>query len=216
MGYSHWTGPVVSAAGFVVGPIDGSGDVVTGVYGGAGTAASPLSLGTTADQKAYANYMTVAATTGDTRLTYDKLTFTGAGSGETIRAFSVVNGATAAVGGTINGIHASLEIDGTGGAISGAGNAIRATLGGTAATPGGTLAAVQLDSNFATGVSVPATAAFLRVTDTNTGKIPNLLSLPAPSAGTIFQAKSAGTTMTHAIKINAAGTTYYLMVSDTL
>jgi len=215
MGYSHWTGPVVSAAGFVIGPIDGSGDVVSGTYGGAGTAASPIDLGTTADQKAFANYMTVGATTGDTRLLYNKLTFTGAGSGETIRAFSRVNGATAAVGGTVNGIHASLEIDGTGGAISGAGNAIRATLGGTSVTPGGTIAAIQLDSNFASGVTVPATASFLRVTDTNTAKIPNLLNLPAPSASTIFQTKTAAA-VSHVIKMNAAGTTYYIMVSDTL
>lgn len=211
MGATHFTGPVVSAAGFVT----GSSDVTSGTYGGGGTSTSPISLGTTADQKMYANYATTAATTGDTRLAYDKLTFTAAGSGETLRAFSVVNGATAAVGGTVNGAHISLEVDGTGGAISGAGNALRATLGGTAATPGGTLSAIQLDSNFASGVTLPANTAFLRVTDTNTTKIPNLLSLPAPSNGTIFQAKS-NAAVTHCIKINAAGTTYYLMVSNTL
>jgi len=211
MGYTHFTGPVVSFAGFIV----GDQDATSGTYGGGGTNASPISLGTTADQKLVAYYATTAATTGDTRLQYGKLTFTAAGSGETLRAFSVVSGATAAVGGTVNGAHISLEIDGTGGAISGAGNAIRATLGGTSATPGGTLAAIQLDSNFATGVTLPGNTAFLRVTDTNTTKIPNLLSLPAPSAGTIFSAKTAAA-VTHVIKINAAGTTYYLMVSDTL
>ena len=215
MGKSHFTGPVVSGGGFIVGTVPGGTDATAGTYGGAGTSAAPISLGTTADQKMFANYATVAATTGDTRLQYNKLTFTAAGSGEVQRSFAVVNGATAAVGGTINGIHASLEIDGTGGAISGAGNAIRATLGGTSATPGGTLAAIQLDSNFASGVTLPATAAFLRVTDTNTVKVPNFLNLPAPSAGTIFQAKSAAA-VTHCIKMNAGGTTYYIMVSDTL
>lgn len=214
MGYSHWTGPVVSAAGFIVGPIDGSGDIVTGTYGGSGTNASPLSLGTTADQKMYANYVTTAATTGDTRLQYNKLFFTAAGSGEVERAFAVVDNATAAVGGTVNGIHASLEINGASGAVSGAGNAIRATLGGTATTPGGTLAALQLDSNWDAGASVPATASFIRVTDTNTGKIPNLLNLPAPSAGTIFRAKTAAA-VTHVIKCVANGVAYYIMVSDT-
>lgn len=211
MGATHFSGPVVSAAGFIT----GSSDSTAGVYGGAGTAAAPISLGTTADQKMIAYYATTAATTGDTRLQYDKLTFTAAGSGETLRAFSVVSGATAAVGGTVNGAHISLEIDGSGGAISGAGNALRATLGGTSASPGGTLAAIQLDSNFASGVTLPATTAFLRVTDTNTVKIPNLLSLPAPSAGTIFSTKTAAA-VSHVIKINAAGTTYYIMVSDTL
>lgn len=211
MGATHFSGPVVSGAGFVVGTVDAT----AGVYGGGGTNAAPINLGTTADQKMYANYATVAATTGDTRLVYDKLTFTAAGSGETLRAFSVVDGATAAVGGTVNGAHISLEINGTGGAISGAGNAIRATLGGTSASPGGTLAAIQVDSNFATGVTLPGNTAFIRVTDTNTTKIPNLLSLPAPSAGTIFQTQTAAA-VSHCIKINAAGTTYYIMVSDTL
>ena len=208
---THFSGPVVSAAGFIT----GSSDSTSGVYGGAGTAASPINLGTTANQKMYANYATVAATTGDTRLTYDKLTFTAAGSGETLRAFSVVSGATAAVGGTVNGAHISLEIDGSGGAVSGAGNALRATLGGTSATPGGTLAAIQVDSNFATGVTLPGNTAFIRVTDSNTTKIPNLLSVPAPSAGTIFQTKTAAA-VSHVLKMNAAGTTYYIMVSDTL
>lgn len=213
MADTHFTGPVWSAGGFFVG--DGSVTPV-GEVGGVGTSAAPYDMGTTADQKLLANYATVAATTGDTRLTYDKLTFTGVGgSGETLRAFSVVSNVTAASGGTVNGAHISLEIDGASGKVSGAGNALRATLGGTAAAPGGTLAAIQLDSNFATGVTLPGTAAFLRVTDSNTTKIPNLLSLPAPSASTIFQAKSAAA-VTHCIKINAAGTTYYIMVSDTL
>lgn len=210
MAETHFSGPVVSAAGFIT----GSSDTTSGVYGGAGTSASPVSLGTTPDLKMFANYATVAATTGDTRLSYNKLTFTAAGSGETLRAFSVATGTNVATGGTVNGAHISLEIDGTG-SVSGAGNALRATLGGTSAAPGGTLAAIQLDSNFATGVTLPGNTAFLRVTDTNTTKIPNLLSLPAPAGGTIFQAKSAAA-VTHCIKINAAGTTYYIMVSDTL
>lgn len=210
MADTHFTGPVWSANGFFVG--DGS-VAAAGTIGGVGTAAAPYSMGTTADQKLFANYATVAATTGDTRLTYDKLTFTGAGgSGETLRAFSVVTGAGAAAGGTINGAHVSTEIDDTG-TISGAANALRATIGGTAASPGGTLAALQLDSNFATGVTLPASAAFIRVTDSNTTKVGALLNLPAPATSTIFQAKSAAA-VTHVIKIVAAGTPYYIMVSN--
>lgn len=212
MADTHFTGPVWSANGFFVG--DGS-VAPAGSVGGVGTNTAPYSMGTTPDQKLLANYATVSATTGDTRLTYDKLTFAGAGgSGETLRAFSVVTGAGAAAGGTINGAHISTEINATG-TISGAANALRATLGGTATSPGGTLAAIQLDSNFATGVTLPGNTAFLRVTDTNTTKIPNLLSLPAPSNGTIFQAKSSAA-VSHCIKIDAAGTTYYIMVSATL
>lgn len=211
MADTHFTGPMWSANGFFVG--DGS---VTppGTLGGAGASASPYDLGTTANQKMYANYATSAATTGDTRLTYDKLTFSSTGSGETLRAFSVATGTNVATGGTVNGAHISLEIDGTG-KISGAGNAIRATLGGASAAPGGTLAALQLDSNFANGVTLPASTAFIRVTDSNTVKIGNLLNLPAPAGGTIFQAKSAAA-VTHVIKVIASGTPYYIMVSDTL
>ena len=43
----------------------------------------------------------------------------------------------------------------------------------------------------------------------------NLLNLPAPSAGTIFQTQTAAA-VSHCIKINAAGTTYYIMVSNAL
>ena len=41
-------------------------------------------------------YASTSATSGDTRLSYNKLTFTSTGSGETLRAFSVVTGAGAA------------------------------------------------------------------------------------------------------------------------
>jgi hypothetical protein len=157
-------------------------------------------------------YATTSATSGDTRLTYQKLTWTSTGSGEVVRGFAVVKGASGATAGTINGAHFSCEMQG--GSISGAANAVRATIGGTTAAPGGTLAALQLDSNFANGVTLPGTAAFMRVTDTNTVKVGSLLNIPAPATSTIFQAKSAAA-VTHVIKIVAAnGTPYYIMVSD--
>ena len=157
-------------------------------------------------------YGQTSAPTGDTRLNYQKLTFTSTGSGETLRAFSVVTGASAATGGTINGAHISTSVNGSG-TISGAANAIRATLGGSATTPGGTLSVIQLDSDFASGVTVTGTS-FLRVTDTNTTKIPNLLNLPNPASNTIFRAKTSAA-VTHVIKIiSADGTPYYMMVSD--
>ena len=54
---------------------------------------------------------------------------TSTGSGETLRAFTRVTAANAATGGTVNGAHISLSINGSG-TISGAGNALRVTLGG--------------------------------------------------------------------------------------
>ena len=190
MAITTFSGPVASQNGFI-----------------GGTATDPIVV--TTAQNINSSYATTSATTGDTRLAYDKLTFTAAGSGETIRAFSVVSGA-AAVGGTINGAHISMEVN-TGGSIGGAGNALRATLGGTATTQTGTLAVIQADTNFGAGVTVPSTASFIRVTDSGatTGAITNLFNLPSALVPT----KTAAA-VSHTIKIMVGSTPYYLMVSN--
>jgi hypothetical protein len=194
MATTTFSGPVVSQNGFST-----------------GSTSSPLTV-TTATNVDSA-YVTSSAATGDTRLSYQRLAFTSTGSGETYRALTQVTGVGAATGGTVNGAHISLSVNGSG-TISGAGNALRATLGGTSTTPGGTLAAIQLDSNFGAGVTLPATSAFMRVTDSGTVKVGSLLNLPAPASDTIFRAKAAAA-VTHVIKIVAAnGTPYYVMVSD--
>ena len=156
-------------------------------------------------------YATTSATSSDTRLTYQKLTFSSTGSGETIRAFSVVTGAGAAAGGTINGSHISTSINGSG-TIAGAANAIRATIGGSSTNPGGTLAALQLDSDFATGGTWSNTS-FLRVTNSGTGEVGNFAAMPAVSATGVFRAKVGSPVVTHTIPVTSGGTTYYVMVS---
>ena len=191
MAQTTFSGPVASQNGFI-----------------GGTSTDPIVVTTSGNISQ--SYATTSATSGDTRLSYNKLTFTAAGSGETLRAFSVVNTGTAAVGGTVNGAHISLEVD-TGGAVSGAGNALRATLGGTLAGQTGTLAVIQADTNFGAGVTVPSSASFIRVTDsgTTTGAITNLFNLPSA----LVPAKSAAA-VTHTIKIMVGSTPYYLMVSN--
>jgi hypothetical protein len=156
-------------------------------------------------------YATTSATSGDTRLTYQKLTFSSTGSGETFRAFSVVTGAGAATAGTINGSHISTSINGSG-TISGAANAIRATIGGSSTNPGGTLAALQLDSDFATG-GTWSNASFLRVTNSGSGEVGNFAAMPAVSATGVFRAKVGSPVVTHTIPVTSGGTTYYVMVS---
>jgi hypothetical protein len=156
-------------------------------------------------------YATTSATSGDTRLNYNKLTFTSTGSGETLRAFSVVTGAAAATAGTINGAHVSTSVN-TGGTISGAANAIRATIGGSSTNPGGTLAALQLDSDFASG-GTWSNASFLRVTNSGTGEVGNFALMPAVSATGVFRAKVGSPVVTHTIPVVSGGTTYYIMVS---
>ena len=192
MSQTTFSGPVQSLNGFI-----------------GGTSASPISV--TTAQNISSSYGTTSATTGDTRLNYSKLTFTSTGSGETIRSFSVVTGTNAATGGTINGSHISCSINGTG-TISGAANAIRATLGGSSTNPGGTLAALQLDSDFASG-GTWSNASFLRVTNSGTGEVGNFALMPAVSATGVFRVKVGSPVVTHTIPVISGGTTYYIMVS---
>jgi hypothetical protein len=193
MATTTFSGPVVSNNGFDT-----------------GTLASPLAV--TTAQNVNAAFATTSATTGDTRLSYNKLTFTSTGSGETLRAFSVVTGTAAATTGTINGAHISCEIDGASATISGAANAIRATLGGTDATPGGTLAVIQLDTNYSVNATLPANASFIRVSDSgaNTGEIPLFMNIETAPAATIAPAATSVTTVAKAIKVMVGGTVYYV------
>jgi hypothetical protein len=193
MALTTFSGPVRSLNGFI-----------------SGTATDPITV--TTAQNIDAAYATTSATTGDTRLNYSKLTFTSTGSGETLRAFSVVTSAGAAAGGTINGAHISLEVDGASASISGAANAIRATLGGTDATPGGTLAVIQLDTNYTVNATLPANAAFIRVSDSGsaTGEIPLFANIETGPAATIAPTASSVTTVSKAIKVMVGGTVYYV------
>ena len=191
MSQTTFSGPVTSLNGFT-----------------SGTSAAPVTTTTAANLSSF--YGSTSATSGDTRLVYDKLTFTGAGgAGETLRAFSVVTAAGAAAGGTINGAHISASINGSG-TIAGAANALRATLGGTSTNPGGTLAAIQADSDFATG-GTWTNSSFIRFTNSGTGTVDNLFNVPAAMVEASVVAASS-----HTIKIvDSAGTAYYLMASTT-
>jgi hypothetical protein len=194
MAQTTFSGPVKSDNGFI-----------------GGTASSPISVTTAGNVSS--SYATTSAATGDTRLNYEKLTFTSTGSGETIRAYSVVTGAGAAAGGTINGAHISMKVD-TGGTISGAANALRATVGASVAAPGGTLAALQLDTDFASGTSVSADSAFIRVTDSGAGagKMTRLMNI-ATGTG-VFTAATSSSTLAGGIKVRIAGADYFLVVAS--
>ena len=192
MSTTTFSGPVVSQNGFST-----------------GTSSDPLAV--TTAQNIDSSYATTSAATGDTRLSYNRLTFTSTGSGETFRALTRVTGANAATGGTVNGAHISASIN-TGGTISGAANALRATIGGTSTNPGGTLAALQLDSDFASGGTWTNTS-FLRVTNSGTGEVGNFAVMPEVSATGVFRAKVGSPVVTHTIPVTSGGTTYYIMVS---
>jgi hypothetical protein len=191
MAQTRFSGPVRSDNGFI-----------------GGTASDPISVTTAGNISS--SYATSSAASGDTRLQYSRLDITSTGSGETMRAFTRVTGANAATGGTVNGAHISLSINGSG-TVSGAGNALRLTLGGSSTNPGGTIAALQLDSDFASG-GTWTNASYIRCTNSGTGTIDTFAQLPNAMIAT----KSAAA-VTHVVAIkNASGTPYYLMVSDTL
>ena len=197
MAQTQFTGPVKSLNGFI-----------------SGTSSSPISV--TTAQNINAAYATTSATSGDTRLDYERLTFTSTGSGETLRAFSIVTGVGAAAGGTINGAHISTSINGSG-TISGAANALRATLGGSATTPGGTLAVLQLDTNYNSNVTLGSASAFIRISDSGsqTGEVQNFLNLASGPAATIVGTGTVGGTA-KAIKILIGGVAHYITVGTTL
>ena len=189
MGQTTFTGPVQSLNGFI-----------------SGTANDPIVVDTAGNISSA--YATAENTTGDVRLQYQRLTFTSTGSGETGRWLTRVTGANGATGGTINGGHISLSINGSG-TISGAGNALRVTLGGTSTNPGGTLAALQLDSDFASG-GTWTNASYIRCTNSGTGTIDTFAVLP----NAMIAVESAAA-VSHVIPIkNASGTPYYIMVSN--
>jgi hypothetical protein len=194
MALTTFSGPVKSLNGFI-----------------GGTATSPIAVTTAGNISE--SYATTSATTGDTRLSYNRLTFTSTGSGETFRALTRVTGANGATGGTINGAHISTSIN-TGGTISGAANAIRATIGAAVAAPGGTLAALQLDTDFASGTTLGAESAFIRVTDSGagTGKMTRLMNV---STGTgLFTAATSSSTLAGGLRVRIAGADYFLVVAS--
>ena len=164
MAITTFSGPVASQNGFI-----------------GGTSTDPIAVSTASNVSS--SYVTASNTTGDVRLNYSRLEFTSTGSGETARFLTRVTGANGATGGTINGAHISLSINGSG-TISGAGNALRVTLGGSSTNPGGTISAIQVDSDFATG-GTWTNASFLRFTNSGTGTIGTLFTAPAA----MFQTK---------------------------
>ena len=194
MARTTFSGPVASDNGFI-----------------SGSSTSPISVTTAGNISS--SYGKTTATTGDTRLVYDRLTFASTGSGETFRAYSVVTGAGAAAGGTINGAHISMKVD-TGGTISGAANALRATVGASVASPGGTLAALQLDTDFASGTTVSAASAFIRVSDSGagTGKLTRLMNIESGTG--VFTAATSSSTLAGGIKVRIAGADYFLVVAS--
>ena len=186
MAQTTFSGPVASQNGFI-----------------GGVLATPVAVTTAQNINSF--YGTTSAASGDTRLIYSRLAFTGAGAGETLRVFSVVTAAQGA-GQTTNGSHVSLSVN-TGGSISGAANALRATLGLQAGvSSGGTVAAIQADSDVGAGATLPSNASWIRFTNSGAGTgLSNLFNVPSTMV-----ANAVSVSATKTIKIvDSTGTAYY-------
>lgn len=174
------------------------------IFMGAGNATTRAAT-STADKRFMNFYTESTATSGDSRGIYWQHFLSGAGAtGDCARFFTKVN-ATGVAGGF--GVHATLQVqdDATTG-ITGLANGVRATLAAEAAsrTLGGTLAALQVDSDVATGNTLPATSYFIRAADNGAVKIANLLGFPAASS--FWNAGESATTAAGTIQCYVEGT----------
>jgi hypothetical protein len=189
-----------------------------GILAGSGASTGRTALGTTAGN-ALEFYLNATHTTGDMRGNYTNLTFSGVGgSGEALRAFGIVNGVTAATGGTVNGAHISLDFVGANAKISGAGNALRATFGisdAAATAVGGTCSTIQVDTFFDTAITVPNGFSFLRFTNSGVKVAANLFKLPnAINGAALLFSAHTDVAMTHSLRcVSEDGTVYYLMAT---
>jgi hypothetical protein len=183
--------------------------VPTALFLGMGNATNPE---TTADanKNFIGSWTKSTAATGDSRGAYLRHYLGAAGSGEALRAFCTATASGVAAGGTANGIHATMSLDASA-SISGQAHAIRATLAAAADTRtlNANLAVVNLDSDIATGNTVPATVAFLKCTDAGAVPILNFAALPAVGNGLMVAAHTSQTN-THSLKITCGGTVYYV------
>lgn len=131
---------------------------------GGGTSASPLTTATT-DKNFVGMYTQSTATSGDSRGAYVKHVLGGTiattGYGDAVRAYCSVTGTGYSYA---SGIHASMSLAASA-TITGSGAGARCTLGAAADTRTlpGNIAALQIDSDIATGNTVPATAALIRL-----------------------------------------------------
>lgn len=192
-----------------------AGAATAALIAGAGTSATPCTT-STADKNFLGFWTQSTATTGDSRGLYLRHYLGAAGSGEALRVFATATAPDVATGGTANAVHASFSLSGASASISGQANVARLTLGADAQTRtiNGNMSVATVESDLATGNTVPASVAFVRVVDLGAVRIGSLLRMPNISNGTIFAAHTTQG-LTHSIKIvTDDGTAYYIMCTD--
>jgi hypothetical protein len=187
--------------------------VTAALLAGAGTSSSPV-INSVADKNFLGYWVSSTATSGDARGEYVRLYISGAGgAGEAGRFYTTVNNVQS--GGTVNGAHLSLNVTGASGKVGGTGTAVRATLdfAATPTTGHGTLSVGWLESNIATGPTIPATASFLRFSDSGAQVLTKLFTIPTTGSG-LMVAPHTTEVMTDSIRVVMAnGTVRYIMLT---
>jgi len=183
---------------------------------GSGTSAAPTTTAA-ADLNFLGFWTESTASSGDSRGAYLRHYFGGAGSGEALRAFATVTYAgAAAVGGTINGAHITMQVN-AGSTISGQASGARVTLGYAAATrtTDANVSCLLLCSDIATGNTVHAGNAFIRVVDDGAVALKKLFRLPTVASAGLLAAHTTDA-ITHSIRcVDEAGTVFYIMCTTT-
>jgi hypothetical protein len=183
---------------------------------GAGTSGAPISFGETANLNGIGLWLKSSAGSGDFRGAYIRAYFNGATGGEAVRAYATATAAGVAAGGTVNGIHASLSLNASA-SVSGQGFAGRFTLDAAADTRtlNPNLASLMVESNIATGNTVPAATALIRVAEIGAVAVKKLLRLPTVASAGMLAAHTTDA-MTHSIRcVDDAGTVFSIMATTT-
>jgi len=194
--------------------------VYTSVYHGIGTATHPFKMG-----KANRNYSTcyfkATNSSGDVRDQYRRAQWVNTGGGEVYRIYAQTANAAAATGGTINGIHSTLDI--YSGAVSGTASAIRATIASSASiTPGGITSALFLSAGLGASSTITDNCSFIHVNDTGASasivdafiNFDTTISIGADNAGTMVNTHGGDQPATHLVRCQAGGAALWLMACN--
>jgi len=182
-------------------------------FWGIGNATNPFNVG--AQNKNGVGLWMKSSGNDDNRTIYACLNMAGVGAGEAVRARAVAQNAAAATGGTLNGIHATVALDASA-AISGQAFGARITFEAAADTRtlNGNCAPLGLDSYIGANNTVPATMAFIRITDVGSVPIKKLFRLPTVASAGLLAAHTTQT-ITHSIRcVDDAGTVFYIMCTN--
>lgn len=184
---------------------------------GAGTSSAPETTAL-AGKNFMGYWVKSTASSGDARGMYCRLYLAGTGAGEAGRFYTTGQAANVATGGSAHGIHASFDLGTTATHnVSGQAFAGRFTLGAGAATRtlNGNMGALLVESDIATGNTVPATVALIHLKELGAATCKKAFRFPNVASAGMLAAHTTDA-MTHSVRcVTDGGTVVYLMATTT-